>query len=46
MCGKWNGIFEVDKCVIELILEIVMETKLGQEEENDPDRRCDRKFLT
>lgn len=35
MCGNWNGIFEVDKCVIELILEIDMETKLGQEEEND-----------
>lgn len=40
MCGSQNGIFEVDKCVIELILEIVMETKLGQE---DTDRRCDGK---
>lgn len=46
MCGNWNCIFEIDKCVIELISEIDMETKLGQGEENDPDKRCDRKILT
>lgn len=27
MCGNWNCIFEIDKCVIELISEIDMETK-------------------